>query len=97
MANYEEGVDDISKRQLHKIRPSYMNQANHANDVFLNTGYNYRGNILKNGTSPELWSNPQQVGMYSKLEGMLIYLIESTKLIKKWFSIAHDKNTSRIN
>ena len=93
---YEDDVDLINKKQLHKIRPSYYNQAKHTNDVFLNMGYNYRGNILKNGTSPELWANPQQIGMYSKIEGLLIFLIESTKIIKKWFSIAHDKNTSNI-
>lgn len=97
MATYENGVDNIDKRQSHKIRPSYMNQAKHSNDVLLNMGYKYRGNILKNGTSPELWANPQQAGMYGKIEGMLVYLIESTKMIKKWFSIAHDKNTSSIN
>jgi hypothetical protein len=94
---YEDDVDNISKKQLHKIRPSYYNQAHHCNDVFLNMGYDYRGNILKNGTSPELWSNPQQIGMYGKLEGILVYLIESTKLIKKCFSIAHSKDTSNIN
>lgn len=96
-AIYEENVDSVDGRQLSKIRPSYYNQAKHSNDVFLNMGYNYRGNILKNGTSPELWANPQQIGMFSKLEGMLIYLIETTKIIKKWFSIAHDKDTTLIS
>jgi len=94
---YEKDVDNQDKRQLHKIRPSYLNGAKHANDIFLNLGYNYFGNILKNGSSPELWANPQQVGMYGKLEGMLTYVLESTKMIKKWFSIAHSKDTTVIN
>ena len=97
MNKYELNVDDQEKRQLWKIRPSYMNQAKHINDYFINMGYDYRGNILKNGTSPELWANPQQIGMYGKLEAMLTYVLESAKMIKKWFSIAHDKNTTRIN
>jgi len=97
MNQYELNVDNREKRQLHKIRPSYMNQAKHINDYFLNLGYDYRGNILKNGTSPELWANPQQIGMYGRLEGLLTYVLESAKMIKKWFSIAHDKNTTRIN
>ena len=46
---YEKDVDNQDKRQLHKIRPSYLNGAKHANDIFLNLGYNYFGNILKNG------------------------------------------------
>ena len=94
---YELDVDIQRKRQLHKIRPSYLATAKHINDRFLNLGYDYFGNILKNGSSPELWANPQQIGMYGRLEGMLTYVLESTKMIKKWFSIAHDKNTTLIN
>ena len=94
---YEQDVDDQDKRQLHKIRASYLSQARHINDNFINLGYDYFGNILKNGSSPELWANPQQRGLYGQLEGMLTYVLESTKMIKKWFSIAHDKNTTAIN
>ena len=85
------------KRSLHTVRPSYLNQAKHMNDVFLNLGYDYKGKILKNGTSPELWANPLQVPMYATLESLIIFLIENTKTIKKWFSIAHDKNSLNVN
>jgi len=97
MNKYELNVDNLEKRQYHKIRPSYMNQAKHINDFFINLGYDYRGNILKNGTSPELWANPQQISLFGRLDGMITYLLESSKMIKKWFSIAHDKNTTLIN
>jgi len=97
MNKYELNADDQERRQTFKIRPSYMNQAKHINDIFLNLGYDYRGNILKNGTSPEIWANPQQTSMYARLEGMITYVLESAKMIKKWFSIAHDKNSTRIN
>lgn len=96
MNKYELNVDNTEKRQLHKIRPSYLSEAKHINDFFINTGYNYRGNILRKGTSKELWKNPLQIGMYGRLEGMIVYLIESAKMIKKWYSIAHSKNTTRI-
>jgi hypothetical protein len=85
------------KRNLWTVRLSYLDQAKHINDVFLNLGYNYKGKILKSGTSPELWANPLQIPMYSTIEGMITFLIENTKTIKKWFSIAHDKNTTLIN
>ena len=94
---YEKDVDSQDKRQLHKIRPSYLSEAKHSNDNFRNLGYNYLGKILKNGSSPELWANPQQIAMYGRLEGMITYLLENTKMIKKWFSIAHDKDTTAIN
>jgi len=86
-----------NRRKLYTVRPSYTYQAKHFNDVILNTGFNYKGKILKKGTSPELWANPLQVSMYNTLEGMLNFLIEHTKIIKKWFSIAHDKNTMNIS
>ena len=94
---YEKDVDIQDTRQLHKIRPSYLSEARHINDRYINLGYDYFGNILKNGSSPELWANPQQIGMYGKLEGMITYVLENTKMIKKWFSIAHDKNTTLLS
>ena len=84
-------------RKLYTVRVSYLHTAKHLHDTFLNLGYNYKGKILKNGTSPELWANPLQAPMYSTLEGMLTYILENAKNVKKWFSIAHDKNTTNIN
>jgi len=94
---YELNVDNLEKRQYHKVRSSYLNQAKHMNDNFLNLGYNYIGNIFRRGTSPELWANPQQINLYGQLEGMLTYVLESAKMIKKWYSIAHSKDTPNIN
>jgi hypothetical protein len=97
MSNYELNVDNIEKRQYHKMRASYLSQAKHMNDNFKNLGYDYAGKMLKHGTSPELWANPQQIGMFGRLEGLLTYVLESSKMVKKWFSIAHSKNTTLIN
>jgi len=85
------------KKRLYKVRPSYTDGAKHGNDVYLNLGYSYSGNVLLNGTSDELWANPQQISSLKRLEGMIVFLIETTKDIKKHFSIAHDKNTTNIN
>jgi hypothetical protein len=88
---------NTDRRKLYTIRSSYLSQAKHSNDYFLNLGYDYRGNLLKNTTSPELWANPIQTSMYGRLEGMLTYVLEQVKIIKKHFSIAHDKNDLNIN
>ncbi len=90
-------IDNLDKRQYSKMRSSYLTQAKHINDNLKHLGYEYAGNIYKNGTSPELWANPQQIGMIGKLEGMIVYLLETSKIIKKWFSIAHSKSTIQIN
>jgi len=94
--NYKE-IDNVDKRQYSKMRPSYLTQAKHINDNFKNLGYSYSGNILKNGSSSELWANPQQISMFGRLESMIVYILESSKMIKKWFSIAHSKNTTSLN
>lgn len=73
-----------------------MYQAKHFNDVYKNLGYSYTGKILRSGTSPELWANPLQTPMLNTLEGMLTFILEQAKYVKKWFSIAHDKNTTNI-
>jgi len=85
------------RRKLYTVRSSYYSQAKHMNDVIKNLGYDYRGKLLKKGTSPELWANPLQEPLFATIEGMLNNLIENAKTIKKWFSIAHDKNTTLIN
>ena len=90
-------TDQSSRRRLYTVRASYLFQAKHINDVFLNLGFDYRGKLLKKGTSPELYANPLQNTMYPTIEAMLNYLIEQTKTVKKWFSIAHDKNSLNIN
>jgi len=85
------------RRKLYTVRSSYLNSAKHFSDVFKNLGFDYKGKLLRKGTSSELWANPLQTPMYGLLESMLNTLIEHSKFVKKWFSIAHDKNTTRIN
>jgi hypothetical protein len=79
-----------------KIRPSYYNSARHQNDEFKNLGYDYTGKILRKTTSPELWSNPLQTSFYERIEGILNFLVEQVKYIKKTFSIAHEKESIKI-
>lgn len=85
------------KRKKYTVRSSYYNQAKHMNDFIMNLGYEYRGNLFKNTTSPELWANPLQIPLYGRIEAMITYVLEQVKTIKKTFSIAHDKNTLDIN
>ena len=85
------------KRLLYKVRPGYYNQVKHSNDQYKNLGYDYRGKVLKKMTSPELWANPVQIPFFIKIEGMINFLIEQVKYIKKTFSIAHDKNDIHLN
>lgn len=84
-------------RKLYTIRSSYLFQAKHINDVYKNLGFDYNGKILRKGTSPELWANPLQVPLIGTLESMLTAILENAKMVKKWYSIAHSKNSTKIN
>ena len=85
------------KRLLYKVRPGYYDQAKHLSDQYKNLGYNYKGNIIKKMTSPELWANAIQNPFYAKIEGMIDFLVEQAKYIKKTFSIAHSPNDINVN
>jgi DNA modification methylase len=87
----------LNNSKKHTIRASYTYRGLHINDYFINAGYNYRGNILRKTTSPELWANPIQASMYKYLESLIIFLIEHVKEIKRSYSIAHDKNDLNIS
>ena len=86
-----------SKKYYYKSRPDYYNQAKHMEDNFKNLGYDYRGKIMQKMTSPELWANPIQIPFYARMEALVNFLIEQVKYIKKFFSIAHDKESIHIN
>lgn len=86
-----------NKKYYYKTRLSYYAQAKHFNDVYLNLGYEYSGKILKQMTSPELWANTLQKPLLLKLEILINFLIEQVKYIKKTMSIAHSKETLKIN
>ena len=97
MATEVQKETTITRQRLYyKVRPDYYNQAKHLEDNYKNLGYDYRGKIMKKMTSPELWANPLQIPFYSKLEAIVNFLIEQVKYIKKYFSIAHDKESVNI-
>jgi len=87
----------VPARNTYSIRTPYYFQAKHMNDQFLNLGYDYHGKILRRVTSSELWGNPLQTSMFGQIEVLITYVLEETKMIKKWFSICHDKQSIKIN
>ena len=86
-----------NKEFLYKVRLGYFDQAKHINDQYKNLGYDYRGKIMKAMTSSELWANSIQIPFYAKMETIINFLIEQVKIIKKTFSIAHNKNSKNLN
>jgi len=87
----------IPARNTFAVRVPYLYQAKHVNDQFLNLGYDYHGKILRRVTSSELWGNPMQTTMLGQIEVLLTYVLEETKMIKKYMSISHEKNSINLN
>ena len=87
----------VPARNTYSVRLPYLYQAKHHSDEFKNLGYNYAGKILKKTTSPELWGNPLNTAMFGQVESLMTYILETTKMIKKWFSICHEKEDIKIN
>jgi len=87
----------VPARYTYKVRLPYFYQARHQNDEYKNLGYNYTGKILRRVTSAELWSNPLQSAMMGQIEAMMTYILEQVKMIKKWYSIAHEKDSLNVN
>ncbi len=85
------------KSYKYKVRSSYLAGCKHLNDGFKNLGYDYYGKILKKNLSPEMYANPSQQNLYGAVEGLITFLFEQVKSIKKTFSIAHDKDSVNIN
>lgn len=97
MATPKQKSDALNvERYRYKSRVSYLHGAKHKNDELKNLGYDYRGQILNKTTSPELWANPLQITIYGQLEALITFIVEQVKMIKKTFSIAHDKDTLNI-
>jgi hypothetical protein len=86
----------VPARNTAQVRLPYLYQAKHNNDEFLNLGFDYHGKILQKVTSAELWGNPLQTSMMGQIEVLLTFVIEQVKMIKKWMSIAHDRDTISI-
>lgn len=98
MATITQKQNAVSRQsQKPKVRPSYLASAKHMSDNYINLGYDYRGKILSKTTSSELWANPVQKPLLAQIEGMLTFILDQVKYIKKHFSIAHDKESSHIN
>lgn len=63
----------------------------------VNTGYDYKGNILQNSMSPYLFKNPVRAGILAQLENVIYFLVEKAKYIKTFYNYSVDKNYKDLN
>jgi len=69
----------------------------HRKDQLKNTGFDYKGQILKRTMSRQMFDkNPYLDAILLKLENIWQYLFDEVKSIKTYFNYAADKNEKRI-
>lgn len=79
------------------LKRSYKYVANHANDVYLNLGYDYRENIFKKTLSKQLFANDKSKKILTEIQKLIFLLIEEVKVLKTQFVFAVNKDSKLIN
>lgn len=67
------------------------------NDNYTSLGYQYKGNILKNVLSPEVFANPLNDIPLRQIERLIEFLVDQVKRIKVVYAIALDKHSTNFN
>ena len=71
--------------------------ASHQSDGYTDLGFDYRGKIFKKTMSPMILQNKVNKNILSRVEDMIVYLIDSVKQIKTQYMISVDKNDRNLN
>ena len=69
----------------------------HRNDIILHTGYEYRGQVLKNTLSTMFFIEGKRKNILAKYEKAINFLIDQVKFIKKQFNYTLDKEYRDFN
>ncbi len=78
-----------------KVNARYI--ANHAQDVYTDLGFDYRGKILKKSVSPILFQNFNNNFVLGEIDKMLSLLVDTVKQIKLQYMISLHKNDRNVN
>ena len=78
-----------------KVNARYI--ANHAQDVYTDLGFDYRGKILKKSVSPILLQNFNNNFVLGEIDKMLSLLVDTVKQIKLQYMISLHKNDRNVN
>ena len=78
-----------------KINSRYI--AEHAQDVYTDLGFDYRGNIFKRTLSKMILNNENNSKILSEIEKMIAMLVDTTKQIKLQYMISLNKKDRNIN
>lgn len=76
---------------------NFREGVNGINDNYTSLGYHYKGNILKNVLSQEVFTNPLNDIPLRQIERLIEFLVDQVKRIKVVYAIALDKHSTNFN
>jgi hypothetical protein len=63
----------------------------HKHDNFIHKGYNWEENLLKKTTSPHIWKNPTMRAYLTKMEKMMVLMVEKMSVARNYYNYTVDK------
>ena len=78
-----------------KVNARYV--ANHAQDVYTDLGFDYRGKLFSRTSSPIIFRNINNFYFIGQLDKMISLLVDMTKQIKLQYMISLHKNDRNVN
>ena len=78
-----------------KITARYISE--HAQDVYTDLGFDYRGQVLKKSVSPIIFNNENNSKILGEIDKMIVMLIDTVKQIKLQYMISLNKNDRNVN
>ena len=70
---------------------------NHRHDNNLNSGYNYKDNVLKDSLSKPLFNNEISNGFLLQLQSLIVLTIDSNVITRNWFNHTVSKYYDKHN
>lgn len=80
----------------YSVRKSYFEVAEHVLDDIKNTGFDYHGELFKKSISSIYFNDDKKTAILTVFDGLLSYIIDRIKMIKKFRNYAVKKNDIKI-
>jgi len=77
-------------------RDSYFDVAEHIVDDVKNTGFDYHGQLFRKSVSSIYFNDNKKAAILTVFDGMMSYIIDQIKMIKKFRSYAIKKNNIKL-
>jgi len=69
----------------------------HRNDNLKNTGFDYENKLLRRVLSSQMFNNPNTSQFLTYLQNMLVWMIESTLVVRNFWNYTVDKYYNKHN